>query len=305
MSMSAAAASVEAVRTVVLAPGVAAGDVPYELTELRDRQEAQLLARQRTEMALQRATRVATPPPDDSTGLPPRIDVSALPTLVEWPEVGPFGEQQTAATDAAPSGEFRPVLTELRAEGGLGAENLSDGTHLFGRRSYAGDDLIRFSVGATSHFKLEAQDVPGSATGRWRSAPPADAHGTIFGLTGNYLPVLFADDKWCHCFRFLRHSLWQHVNNQWRSLGERKDVATLIHLENVVQVGEKTVELSGWMPSPVIEFGILDRNAPIWAQVEVRFDIDLEGDALIMFSPEHNPANSVVVRACGWWARPI
>ena len=227
-----------------------------------------------------------------------------LSALVRWPEVGPFGDGQ-APTDAPPSGEFRPVLTELRSEGGLKAENLSDGTHFYGERQYGGDDLIRFSVGATSHFELRPADIPGSPTGRYRSAPPADAHGLVFGLTGNYLPVLFADDKWCHCFRVLRHSLWQLVNGQWRALGERQNVETLINLENVVQVGFADVTLSGFMPSPKLEFGIVDRNVSIWAQVEIRFDVELEGDAQISFSPKPNPANSVVVRTFGWWARPI
>jgi hypothetical protein len=125
--------------------------------------------------------------------------------LIEWPDVLPFGQAQSA-TDAPPLGEFRPVQTELRSEGGLMAQNLTDGTHFFGKRRYAGDDLIRFSVGATSHFRLRPEDIPDSATGRYRSAPPADAHGQVFGLTGQYLPVLFADDKWCHCFRVVRHA---------------------------------------------------------------------------------------------------
>jgi hypothetical protein len=95
------------------------------------------------------------------------------------------------------------------------------------------------------------------------------------------------------------------VNGQWRALGEAQRVDTLIHLENVVQVGTQDVQLSGFMASPVLDFGIVDRSVPIWAQAEIRFDVDLEGDALIMFSPEANPANSVVVRTFGWWARPI
>lgn len=294
-----------AVRTLVTAPGVQLDhDLADALTRLRDRQERGLIAQQRTEMALRRATRVVPPAPGDSTPAMPLIDVSGLPGLVVWPEVGPFGDVQSP-TDAPPSGEFRPVLTELRSEGGLVAENRSDGTHFYGERKYTGDDLIRFSVGATSHFELRPSDIPDSPTGRYRSAPPADAHGLVFGLTGNYLPVLFADDKWCHCYRVLRHALWQLVNGQWRALGERQQVDTLINLENVVQVGDAAVRLSGFMPSPVLDFGLADRSVSVWAQVEIRFDVDLEGDAFISFSPAPNPADSVVVRTFGWWARAI
>jgi hypothetical protein len=302
-----AAPTTEAVRTIVMAPGIELDDsTANALDELCDRQEARLVARQRSETSLRRAVKAATaaasPPGQDDHAPTPDVDISSLAQVVEWPELPRFGEMQSATTDAPPSGEFRPVLTELRHEGGLGAENLSDGTHFFGSRQYGGDDLIRFSVGATSHFKLSPEDIPSSGTGRYRSAPPADAHGQIFGLTGHYLPVFASDDKWCHCFRVLRHALWQLVNGQWRALGELQRVDTLIHLENVVQVGTATVPLDGFMPTPTLEFGLVDSHLPVWAQVEIRFDIDLEGDALIRFSPDQNPAHSVVVRTFGWWA---
>jgi len=299
--------STDPVRTIITAPGVELEDnTASALDDLRDRQEARLVAQQRTETAVRRAVQAATPPapPADQPGPGHAVDVSGLPDVIEWPDLLDVGDFQSP-TDAPPSGEFRPVQTELRREGGLGAENLSDGTHFFGKRQYNGDALIRFSVGATSHFVLSAANIPDSATARYRSAPPADAHGQIFGLTGNYHPIFASDDKWCHCFRVVRHGLWQLVNGQWRSLGESQRSDTLIHLENVVQVGTKNVPLAGFMPMPVLEFGLIDRNLPIWAQVEIRFDIDLEGDALIMFSPEANPAHSVVVRTFGWWARPV
>jgi hypothetical protein len=297
----------EATHTVVMAPGVALDDATaYALEQLSDRQEARLVAQQRTEMALRHAVKAAAPTTSapDQPDPAPHVDVSGLPGLVQWPGVEPIEPIRTARDAPAP-GEFLPVKTDLRFEGGLGADNLTDGTHFFGRRQYNGDDLIRFSVGATSHFELRPENIPGSSTGRYRSAPPADARGQIFGLTGNYLPPFHADDKWCHCFRVLRHSLWQLVGGQWIPLGERQQVDTLIHLENVVQIGTKVVPLSGFMPMPVIDFGIRDRSVSIWAQVEIRFDLDLEGDALITFSPENNPADSVVVRTFGWWTKPI
>jgi hypothetical protein len=197
-------------------------------------------------------------------------------------------------------------MTELRQEGGLGAENLTDGTHFFGERHWGGDDLIRFSLGSTSHFVLPPEAIPAPPPGgRYRSAPPAGNRGVIYGETGYYLPPFAADDKWCHCFRVVRHSLWQLVNGQWKPLGERSESTTLIHLENIVSVGTRVVPLSGFIPMPVIDFGLATRTEPVWAPVEIRFDIDLEGDARIKFSPENNPADSVVVRTFGWWAKPL
>jgi hypothetical protein len=295
-----------AVRTVVMAPGVELDqETDYALTQLRDRQEARLLAHNRTEMALRRASQPHLLPAPDGPA-PTPIDTSSLHELVEWPSVEPLVEEMRSPTDAFTVGEFRPLQTELRKEGGLGAENLSDGTHFFGSRHWGGDDLIRFSVGATSHFVLPPEAIPPTtSSGRLRSAPPADVRGTVFGQTGYYFPPFAADDKWCHCYRVTRHALWQLVGGQWRALGESVERQTIVHLENVVQVGNQIVPMSGFMRTPSIDFGLVTRTEPVWAQVEIRFDVDLEGDARIELSPQNNPANSVVVRAFGWWARPI
>ena len=292
--------------TWVSEPGV---DVDQEtmqaLTKLRDAQERRLAAQNRTEMALRRASQPTQLPPPDPQGKPPAlVDTSHLHELVDWPDVEPIEDMQSSDR-AFTLGEFRPVATDLRQEGGLRAENFSDGTHFYGDRHWGGDDLIRFSVGSTSHYVLPKESIPTSGSGRWRSDPPADIRGSIYGNTGNYLPPFHADDKWCHCVRVLRHALYQHVNMQWRVLGEVQRVDWLIKLQNVVQIGTAYVPMSGYMPMPVLDFGIVTRNEPIWAQVEIRFDVALEGDARIRFSPDNNPANSVVVRSFGWWARAI
>jgi hypothetical protein len=39
--------------------------------------------------------------------------------------------------------------------------------------------------------------------------------------------------------------------------------------------------------------------------IDVRFDIQLEGSSFIGFSPEPNPMNSVVVRTPQWKVQPI
>ena len=181
------------------------------------------------------------------------------------------------------------------------ASNLSDGTHFWGRRTWGGDDLISFSVGGTSHFVLEPQNIPESPYGRYRSAPPGDANGTIYGYQGPYSGP-FGSDRRCNCYRVFRHSLWQRINTEWVRVGEKFQNEILIRLENSDQhVVQRP--LSGFMPSPEFEFGIADRSQPVWAQVEIRFDVELEGDAAISFGD--NPADGVIVRTFGWWARPI
>jgi hypothetical protein len=71
-------AEAHATRTIVMAPGAdLAEDVAEALTQLRDRQEARLLARQRTAMAVRHATQVPLSPPDDCSA-PPPLDLSGV-----------------------------------------------------------------------------------------------------------------------------------------------------------------------------------------------------------------------------------
>jgi hypothetical protein len=294
-----------AIRTVVMAPGAELDETTTQaLTELRDQQEARLVALNRTRMDLRRAIKALRRPtpqrenPDSMSA----VDLSGLAALVQWPELPILGEWQSI-TPAA-SGEFLHAVTELRQEGGLKATNLTDGTHFWGRRDYGGDDLIRFSVGATSYFELRPERIPESPTGRYHSAPPADARGSVAGMHGQYHPIFFPDDKRCNLYRVFRHALHQLVNGQWHLLGERLQAETLIKLENETDDRFRQVNLSGWMPSPEFDFGLVDRNLSVWAQVEIRFDVELEGpNAWIIFS--ESPAGGVIVRACGWWARAV
>jgi len=287
-----------------MAPGVKLDEATtHALTELRDQQEARLVTHHRAKMDLRRAInalRRPTPPPDkpDRTSA---VDPSGLATFAQWPELPLFGEWQSVARVAV--GEFVPVLTELRQEGGLKAANFSDGTHFWMRRDYDGDDLIRFSVGATAHFELRPERIPDSPTGRYHSAPPGDANGLIGGMHGEYHPIIHADDKWCILHRVFRHALWQPVNMQWHLLGERYNNDTLIKLQNSDEQFQ-LVRLSGFMPSPEFDFGLVDRTQSVWAQVEIRFDVELEGDGAYIDFGE-TPAGGVVVRTFGWWARAV
>ena len=289
-------------RTVVMAPGVELDEpTSRALSELQDQQEARLVAQMRTNMALRQAIKASRPsvPPTEKSCLKSALDLSNLAALEERPKLPMLGQWQPSTRAA--TGEFRPLQTILRQEGGLMASNLSDGTHFWGRRTWGGDDLISFSVGGTSHFVLDSENIPVSAYGRYRSAPPGDANGTIYGYQGPYSGP-FGSDRRCNCYRVFRQTLFQRINTHWITLGEKFQNEILIRLENSDQhVVQRP--LSGFMPSPEFEFGIVDRSQPVWAQVEIRFDVELEGDAAISLGD--NPADGVVVRTFGWWARPI
>jgi len=86
-------------------------------------------------------------------------------------------------------------------------------------------------------------------------------------------------------------------------LGERTEARTLIDEENN---GEwKDAFLQGFTPMPPIEFGLADPSLSIWVQLEIRFDIQLEGWSSISFSPERNPMGSVLLRHPQWRIQPV
>ena len=58
--------------------------------------------------------------------------------------------------------------------------------------------------------------------------------------------------------------------------------------------------MPGHLPIPPLNFGLARPDRDIIIDIEVRFDIQLEGDSFIGFSPGDNPANSVVLRHFQW-----
>lgn len=294
-----------AVRTVVMAPGVKLDEATSRaLTELSDQQEARLVAHNQTQTAMRRGYKALCPPepPPEKPDPKPAADLSGLPALVQWTKLPVFGEWQS--TTRAGSGEFRHAVTHVHEEHGLRVANMSDGTHFWGDAHYGDDDPLFFSVSALWHYVLDSDRIPDSPSGRYLSAPPGDAHGRIVGMHGTYSCPFHCDTKTASCRRFFRHSLHQFVNNQWHFLGERSLDAWPIRVRNVEGDSFREHNLPGFMGAPELPFGLVDRGQPVWAQVELRFDIELEGPyAWIGFGPE--PSRGVIGRTWGWSARPI
>ena len=190
--------------------------------------------------------------------------------------------------------------TQAWSSGGIGAQFLTDGLHFFGRRSYDSDPLFSFSVGATARFVISPDRRPPSASGRYLSFPYVELYGSINGWTNLQHCPWFCDDKWCKCFLFLRQSAVQFVDDagNWTLVGEATSHRTLINEEgNGVGV---QAPMPGHLPIPPLNFGLARPDRDIIIDIEVRFDIQLEGDSFIGFSPGDNPANSVVLRHFQW-----
>jgi hypothetical protein len=138
--------------------------------------------------------------------------------------------------------------------------------------------------------------------------------GKIEGFTGYWHWLWAADDKWCKCWLNLRQTALQLVPHDFGVpghhsvlqpvvLAERKEVRELINEEN--NGNFVNAFLPGFLPMPPIEFGLVDSNLTIWVQLEVRFDIQLEGWSHIKFSPEPNPMGSVLLRHFQWKIQPL
>lgn len=86
-------------------------------------------------------------------------------------------------------------------------------------------------------------------------------------------------------------------------LASRTEVRTLLDEENESRFTEAF--LQGFTPMPPIEFALVSPNLSVWVQIEVRFDIQLEGWSHIWFSPERDPMGSVLLRHHQWKVQPL
>jgi hypothetical protein len=182
--------------------------------------------------------------------------------------------------------------------------------HFFGSSRYKGDNLIARSTGVTFNFELN-QFPPINST-RWTSTPFMDLRGIISGWTGLYHPLWAADDKWCKCWLFLKQTVIQRTTSGDLTLGTAQDVTELIKLENGYPIGQASIGLSP-RPMPRVDFSMSDRTASILAILEIRFDIQLEGNASIWFrlldgsQTESVPSvsNSVLLEVPEWFIQGL
>lgn len=234
---------------------------------------------------------------------PSRVIYDIKPSEMDWHPPVPNGD-----------GGFWWASTDAWGSGGIQVVFLTDGLHFFDSIGYNGDPLVSFSAGAVAHFELHANRRPPSASGRYASAPIVELFGKIEGFTGYWHWLWAADDKWSKCWLNLRQTALQLVPHDfgvpgYRSvlqpvvLAERKEVRNLIDEENEGRF--KDAFLQGFTPMPPIEFGLVNPNLSIWVQLEVRFDIQLEGWSHIKFSPEPNPMGSVLLRHFQWKIQPL
>ncbi|MFD5750412.1 hypothetical protein [Streptomyces sp. NPDC127033] len=177
---------------------------------------------------------------------------------------------------------------------------LADGLHFTGKLTYNGGSLSFRNFGARFRYELQSNRIPATSTGRWRSDPHMELFGGLLGWVG---PAdLFSGDRWSKCWMIRRQTLFQFVfappgvDNR-HILGERVEAQNLIFLESGGLGGSRmrAVNLPGFQPMPSLTISSPFPGQSIWAEVEVRFDIQVEGKSLLWIDP-----GDCLLRAFQW-----
>jgi hypothetical protein len=144
--------------------------------------------------------------------------------------------------------------------------------------NWLGDtDLIHAGFGAVAFFEIRPDRLPDSPSGLWFSDPHVDLSG---GLLGHTTSGSFPNgDSWSKC--------WLHLDHQVFQWGFGPDgPAPLVRgqAHSVVQLLDEADDdrsfprpLGGFTPLPAILFGGVLTGQSLWARLEVRFDVQIEG----------------------------
>lgn len=178
--------------------------------------------------------------------------------------------------------------------------NESDGFVFKGMYNHSSGDLIKLSFGWTLAYELQAERVPPSASGRWRSAP----HAEIFGrLIGSSQDSWGWGDDWCKCWMVRRQTAFQFVfappgADNRHIIGERVDAQQIFFSEDAPFNRDWFGPGFQSMPELILTHPFPAQS--IWVDLELRFDIQLEGSAQLWIWPNQR----FLVRAFQWPAEP-
>jgi hypothetical protein len=180
------------------------------------------------------------------------------------------------------------------AEGKLKGQLIGEQEHVFGEIPYNDDDRRLGSALWITTFVWDA-DASHQRSGSFFTNPLVEVSGMITGWTGVYNFILAADDKWCKCRMHLRQSVVQPAFGGLLMLGEATSTTSIIDEENN---GRGLVaNLPGFIRMPQVAFDIQNSALPVNFELEVRFEVELEGDSGLWFSSDPNSAvGSVFVR---------
>ncbi|USK33316.1 hypothetical protein LIT25_22780 [Bacillus sp. F19] len=180
-------------------------------------------------------------------------------------------------------------------------ETTANGFTFRGRLSYNSGSLLKTGFGVVARYVLSPDRIPRPERGPWRSVPRLDLFGLISG--GTTAPDIFAGDKWSKCSLIKRQTIFQHVfsppgTDNRRIIGHNVESEQLIFIEGAGKDQHKQL-LPGFKPMPPVVIDQIFPGIPIWAELEVRFDIQVVGDSTLWID------NDIVVRLDQWPLEPI
>jgi hypothetical protein len=183
------------------------------------------------------------------------------------------------------------------------ADLRSDGLHFTGGITHHSGDLRIARFGAVAHFELQADRIPPpTVSDVWISIPHVELFGGIFGRSGN--SDITTGDLWSKCWMHRRQTILNGFNFGPSGpvpivLGQADERQTLIFEEN--QDRRVDFRMPGFLWMPRVEFSNINRAASLWAELEITFEIQVEGHGSDLWAdPE------VVLRTFQWpLARPL
>jgi hypothetical protein len=173
--------------------------------------------------------------------------------------------------------------------------------HFFGKDNVGNsDDRVTFSVGATANFAMTPSRLISSTTGRWRSEPTITIDGNAYAYTGLQW-WMSGGDKWSKCFLVLRQTVFQIPPSGYVRLGERISRTAILNEEN--QNRWQTAQMPGTVEMPRVDFSLADPASELHAELDIRFDIEVEGLAAMVLGACTNDS-PVVLRTYQWTPMP-
>ena len=168
---------------------------------------------------------------------------------------------------------------------GQSASFTDKGLHFVGGPSSHSTSLESFEFGALARFELHALRIPVSPSGHFRSTPHIELFGSLLGRTADY--DLVQGDSWSKCWMFRRQRVLQLAFGPTgpvdHILGEASEFQTLIFEENAGRPVDRP--MPGFQRMPEVQFAGINEGQSIWVELEVRFDIQLEGYGMLWADP--------------------
>jgi hypothetical protein len=190
--------------------------------------------------------------------------------------------------------------SEFRSNSGNDGLDLTGGPNGTPHSNWLGDtDLIHANFGAVAMFEITPNRLPDSPSGRWLSEPFVSLFGGLLGrTTGGDFP---GGDSWSKCWLHLDQQLFHWGFGQNGPvpliLGQAHTVTNLLFEENAERTFHRP--LGGFTPVPSVMFGGVNRAQSLWARIEVRFDVQIEGAGSLLWCEPLRPPDHTPVAAAG------